>query len=87
MSGVTLAYPSVLSRDLWITIAPPLNGIPLSSERFGLGTTPVAQAAATLTVAGVPAGGWIYRISSSSTTRAAPPLAGTPAGAIVYGFW
>ena len=57
LSGVTLAYPSVLTRNLRITIALLLHGIPLSSERFGLGTMPAARAAATLTVAGVAAGG------------------------------
>ena len=52
LTGVTLAYPATLTRDLQITIAPLLDGVPLASERFGLGTT-----GATLTVVGVPAGG------------------------------
>ena len=52
LTGVTLAYPATLTRNLQVTIAPLLDGIPLASERFGLGTT-----GATLTVVGVPAGG------------------------------
>ena len=52
LTGVTLAYPATLTRDLQVTIAPLLDGIPLASERFGLGTMGV-----TLTVVGVPAGG------------------------------
>ena len=52
LTGVTLAYPATLTRNLQVTIAALLDGIPLSSERFGLGTTGV-----TLTVVGVPAGG------------------------------
>ena len=57
LTGVTLAYPATLTRNLQITIAPLLDGIPLASERFGLGMTTAAQAGATLTVVGVPAGG------------------------------
>ena len=52
LTGVTLAYPATLTRDLQVTVAPLLAGIPLASERFGLGTM-----GATLTVVGVPAGG------------------------------
>ena len=52
LTGVTLAYPATLTRNLRITIAPLLDGVPLASERFGLGTM-----GATLTVVGVPAGG------------------------------
>ena len=52
LTGVTLAYPATLTRNLQVTIAPLLDGVPLASERFGLGTT-----GATLTVVGVPAGG------------------------------
>ena len=57
LTGVTLAYPATLTRNLQVTIAALLDGVPLASERFGLGTTPAAQAGATLTVVGVPAGG------------------------------
>ena len=52
LTGVTLAYPATLTRNLQVTIAPLLDGIPLASERFGLGNMGV-----TLTVVGVPAGG------------------------------
>ena len=57
LAGVTLALPSVLTRNLWITIAPLADDIPLSSSSYGLGTTPAAQSGAALTVAGAPAGG------------------------------
>ena len=57
LAGVTLALPSVLTRNLRITIAPLADDIPLSSSRYGLGTTPAAQAGAALTVTGAPAGG------------------------------
>ena len=57
LTGVTLAYPATLTRNLRITIAPLLDGVPLASDRFGLGMTTAAQAGATLTVVGVPAGG------------------------------
>ena len=57
LAGVTLALPSVLTRNLRITIAPLPDDIPLSSSSYGLGTTPAAQSGAALTVAGAPTGG------------------------------
>ena len=57
LAGVTLALPAMLTRNLWITIAPLPDDIPLSSSRYGLGMTPAAQSGAALTVTGAPAGG------------------------------
>ena len=55
--GASVSLPSRLTRDLTITYAPVIPGLPLSSARYGLGMTPEAQAGTTLTVVGVPAGG------------------------------
>ena len=57
LAGVTLALPAMLTRNLWITIAPLPDDIPLSSSKYGLGMTPAAQSGAALTVSGAPAGG------------------------------
>ena len=56
LAGVTLALPSVLTRNLRITIAPLPDDIPLSSSSYGLGMTPAAQSGAALTVTGAPTG-------------------------------
>ena len=55
--GASVSLPSRLTRDLSITYAPMIPGLPLSSSRYGLGMTVEAQAGTTLTVVGVPAGG------------------------------
>ena len=55
--GASVSLPSRLTRDLTITYAPMIPGLPLSSARYGLGATPEAQSGVTLTVVGVPAGG------------------------------
>ena len=55
--GASVSLPSRLTRDLTITYAPMVPGLPLSSARYGLGMTPEAQSGTTLTVVGVPAGG------------------------------
>ena len=55
--GASVSLPSVLTRNLEITYAPLIAGVPLSSERFGLGMMPAAQSGITLTVVGAPAGG------------------------------
>ena len=55
--GASVSLPSRLTRDLTITYAPMIPGLPLSSSRYGLGMTPEAQSGTTLTVSGVPAGG------------------------------
>ena len=55
--GASVSLPSRLTRDLTITYAPMIPGLPLSSSRYGLGATPEAQAGTKLTVVGVPAGG------------------------------
>ena len=55
--GASVSLPSRLTRDLTITYGPMIPGLPLSSDRYGLGMTPEAQAGTTLTVVGVPAGG------------------------------
>ena len=55
--GASVSLPSRLTRDLTITYAPMIPGLPLSSARYGLGMTPEAQAGTTLTVVGAPAGG------------------------------
>ena len=55
--GASVSLPSRLTRDLTITYAPMIPGLPLSSDRYGLGMTPEAQSGVRLTVVGVPAGG------------------------------
>ena len=55
--GASVSLPSRLTRDLTITYAPMIPGLPLSSARYGLGMTPEAQSGTTLTVVGVPDGG------------------------------
>ena len=55
--GASVSLPSRLTRDLTITYAPMIPGLPLSSARYGLGMTPEAQSGVRLTVVGVPAGG------------------------------
>ena len=55
--GASVSLPSRLTRDLTITYAPMIPGLPLSSARYGLGATPEARAGTTLTVVGVPSGG------------------------------
>ena len=55
--GASVSLPSRLTRDLTITYAPMIPGLPLSSARYGLGMTAEAQSGVTLTVTGVPAGG------------------------------
>ena len=55
--GASVSLPSILTRNLTITYAPLIAGIPLSSERYQFGTTPAAQSTITLKVIGTPTGG------------------------------
>ena len=55
--GASVSLPSILTRNLDITYAPLIAGVPRSSERYGLGMMPAAQSGITLTVVGAPAGG------------------------------
>ena len=53
----SVSLPSVLTRNLAITYAPLVAGIPMSSPRYRFGETPAGQSTLTLKVTGVPTGG------------------------------
>ena len=55
--GASVSLPSNLTRNLEITYAPLVAGIPLSSPRYRFGATPAAQSTIRLKVTGTPAGG------------------------------
>ena len=55
--GASVSLPSALTRNLEITYAPLVAGIPLSSARYEFGMIPAAQSTVRLKVTGTPAGG------------------------------
>ena len=55
--GASVSLPSNLTRNLEITYAPLVAGIPLSSPKYRFGTTPAAQSTIRLKVTGTPTGG------------------------------
>ena len=55
--GASVSLPSALTRNLEITYAPLVAGIPLSSTRYEFGMIPAAQSTVRLKVTGTPAGG------------------------------